>query len=68
MGGGRDDFFQMLEQARENDEVGADKTEGDFGDGPHGGLGVGVGVVLGVPELGVVDDAADGGDAGSGSL
>ena len=65
MGGGGDDFLQMLEQAGEDDEIGADETEGDFGDGPHGGLGVGVGVVLGVPEFAVVDDAADGGDAGS---
>ena len=65
MCGGGDDFLQMLEQAREDDEVGTDETEGDFGDGPHGGLGVGVGVVLGVAEVVVEDDAADGGDAGS---
>ena len=65
MCGGGDDFLQMLEQAREDDEVGADEAERDFGDGPHGGLGVGVGVVLGVAEVVVEDDAADGGDAGS---
>lgn len=61
----RDDVHEVVEQAREDDEVGADEAGADFGDGPHGGLGVRVGVVVRVAEVVVEDDAADGRDAGS---